>query len=77
MKMDIVDFAYQVIDMQKRITHLEIENQRLKLVEDAYQDLLDSSLKDHQVMMGNILKLCLTPGVVKACQENATFGVEE
>lgn len=75
--MNIVDFAYQVIEMQERITQLEIENEQLSWFKEEYHNLLDSSMQHNQVMMGNILKLCLTPGVIEACQENAKFGVEE
>jgi len=30
-------------------------------------------MQHNQAMMGNIFKLCLTPGVIEACQEHATF----
>ena len=71
--MNIVDFAYQVIEMQDRITELEIQNEKLNWYKEEYHNLLESSTQHNQAMMGNILKLCMTPGVVKACQENATF----
>jgi hypothetical protein len=76
MKLDIVDFAYQVIEMQNRITDLEIENSRLRRFEHDYNELLNESLAHSHAMMGNTLKLFLTPGVIEACQENKTFGVE-
>lgn len=74
MKLDIVDFAYQIIGMQNKIIALEIENERLRKFESDYNDLLDSSMKHNSVMMGNILNLCLTPGVIEACSKNKTFG---
>jgi hypothetical protein len=77
MKMDIVDFAYQVIEMNERIRDLEFENERLRRFENDYNELLNESLAHSQAMMGNTLKLFLTPGVIEACQENRTFGVEE
>lgn len=77
MKMDIVDFAYQVIEMNERIRDLEFENNRLRRFEHDYNELLNESLAHNQVMMGNTLKLFLTPGVIEACQENKTFGVQE
>jgi hypothetical protein len=77
MKMDIVDFAYQVIEMDKRIRDLEFENERLRQFEHDYNELLNDSLAHSHAMMGNTLKLFLTPGVIEACQENRTFGVEE
>jgi hypothetical protein len=76
MKLDIVDFAYQVIEMQNRIVDLEIENERLRKYEFDYNELLNDSLAHSQVMIGNTLKLFLTPGVIEACQENRTFGVK-
>ena len=76
MKLDIVDFAYQVIEMQNRIVDLEIENSRLRKYESDYHDLIDSSNRHNQAMMSNILNLCMTPGVIEACEKNKTFGVE-
>ena len=77
MKMDIVDFAYQVIEMNERIRDLEVENERLRRFEHDYNELLNESLAHSHAMIGNTLKLFLTPGVIEACQENSTFGVEE
>lgn len=77
MKMDIVDFAYQVIEMNDRIRDLERENEHLRWFKEEYHSLLNESEKHHRVMMSNIFQLCITPGVIEACQENKTFGVEE
>jgi hypothetical protein len=73
MKLDIVDFAYQVIEMNERIRDLEVENERLRRFEHDYNELLNDSLAHSHVMIGNTLKLFLTPGVIEACQENRTF----
>lgn len=75
--MHVVDFAYQVIEMQDRITELEIENERLRRFEHDYNELLNDSLAHSHTMMGNTLKLFLTPGVVEACQANNTFKTEQ
>jgi hypothetical protein len=40
-------------------------------IEEEYNNLLDSNIQHSQVMMGNLLTLCLTPGVVDACQAAA------
>ena len=77
MKMDIVNFAYQVIEMNRRISDLEFENNRLRRFEHDYNELLNELLAHNHAMIGNTLKLFLTPGVIEACQENSTFGVEE
>jgi hypothetical protein len=76
MKMDIVDFAYQVIEMNQRISDLEFENNRLRRFEHDYNELLNESLAHSQAMIGNTLKLFLTPGVIEACQENRTFDID-
>lgn len=76
MKMNVVDFAYQIIEMDRKIIDLEIENNRLRGYEEKYYQLLDQSLSHNKAMMGNILKICTTPGVVSALQENETLGVE-
>jgi hypothetical protein len=77
MKMDIVDFAYQVIEMNEKIRELEFENERLRQYERDYHKLLNSSLSHNQEMIGNTLRLFMTPGVIEACQKNRTFGVEQ
>lgn len=75
--MDVVDFAYQVIEMHERIRDLEFENERLRRFEHDYNELLNDSLAHSQAMIGNTLKLFLTPGVVEACQANKTFEDEQ
>jgi hypothetical protein len=75
--MDVVDFAYQVIEMNERIRDLEVENERLRRFEHDYNELLNDSLAHSHVMMGNTLRLFLTPGVVEACQANKTFEAEQ
>jgi hypothetical protein len=74
MKLDIVGFAYQILEMQDKIIDLEIENNRLRKYEADYNELLNSSLNHNAAMMGNIFNLCMTPGVVEACENNKTFG---
>lgn len=71
--MNVVDFAYQVIEMHNKITDLEIENERLRQYKKDYNDLLNNSLAHSQETMGNTLKLFLTPGVVEACRKNNTI----
>jgi hypothetical protein len=74
--MDVVDFAYQIIDMQRRIEHLEAENENLRHYRKEYMDLLDRDIKHGKEMMGGLLDLCMTPGVMEACakaNEGKTF----
>jgi hypothetical protein len=77
MKTDIVDFAYQIIDMNRKIEQLEHENEELRDYKEKYMDLLDSSMSHNASMMGNILNLCMTPGVIDACRANNTFTQSE
>lgn len=66
MKMNIVDFAWQVIEMQRKIDDQEHEITRLMQIEEDFNELLASSTEHSRVMMGNVLTLCMTPGVVDA-----------
>lgn len=67
--MKIVDFAYQVIEMNEKIRELEFENERLRQYEHDYYELLNSSLSHNQEMIVNTLRLAMTPRVVESCQE--------
>ena len=68
--MKVVDFAWQVIDMQRTIDEQDREITRLMQYEKKYHDLLDSSIESNLTMMGNVLELCMTPGVIEACKAN-------
>jgi hypothetical protein len=69
--MNVIDFAWQVIEMRRTIEEQERQITRLMRIEEEYNNLLDSNIQHSQVMMGNLLTLCLTPGVVDACQAAA------
>ena len=69
--MNVVDFAWQVIEMQRTIDAQERQITRLMQIEDDYNALLESSAGHGRVMSGHVLKLCMTPGVVEACQAAA------
>jgi hypothetical protein len=71
MKLNIVDFAHQVIEMQDRIIDLQIENSRLRQYESDYHELLQSSLHHNENMMMNMLDVCLTPGVLDAMSKRS------
>ena len=73
MSTKLVDFAYDIIEMQERITRLEMENEQLRWFKEEFHKLLKSSEQHNATMMGNLLQLCITPGVVEACQKNNTF----
>jgi hypothetical protein len=54
MKIDVVDFAYQVINMQNELYELSMEVERLKEIELKYKLLLQESY-DHSTQMTNNL----------------------
>jgi hypothetical protein len=68
--MDIVDFAYQIIKMDRRIEQLELENADLRKYKEKYTNLLDCSIQHNNTMMGNLLDVCLMPGVIEAIGNN-------
>lgn len=68
---NVVDFAYQVIHMDRKLQHLEDENERLRAVEVEYHKLLDSSIAHGRTMIGNTIKMLLVPGVADAFTKNA------
>lgn len=63
--------ACDILDMQSLINSLQRENARLAEYEKKYNDLLDSSIKHGQKMMGGIIEICMTPGVADAISKNA------
>lgn len=73
--MHVVKFAYQVIEMQNRIDALEHENSRLLKIEQQYKELLDSSVKHGEQMMGGWLKLLMSDRVkIDSRPEGIPFG---
>lgn len=73
----VVDFAWQIVNMDREIRNLKAEVERLSEYEQKYNDLLDSSLKHNQTMAGNMLKTLLTPGVVDNLVAGGTFKEED
>lgn len=71
--MNVLGFAYQVIEMQERINQLEREKTDLLWFKQEYHNLMDSSIKHNRTMMENIIKICVTPGVIEACKQERTF----
>lgn len=65
-RMNVVDFASDILDMQETIYRLQDEVKHLRHFKDAYYELLNSSLDHNQKMMRNVLDMALTPGVVQA-----------
>lgn len=69
--MNIVNLAWQIIEMHRTILEQEREIARLERIEKDYNELLDSSLKHGSAIMGNVLKMRMTPGVIEACEAAA------
>ncbi len=75
--MNVVDLARQILSMDERILELEIENARLREVEQRYNQLLDSSLETSRQSAANWLKVLSTPGVIAAIQGEKSVGQTE
>ena len=63
--MNVVNFAYEILEMQARIQELEIENAKLREYRNKYDDLLSSSVAHNETMMFNILKVAMTPDIIQ------------
>jgi hypothetical protein len=69
--MSVVSFAKEILKMESRIIDLEIENDRLREYEFKYHNMLNETLAHNESMVGNLLALVATPGVVDACKKAA------
>lgn len=65
-----VQLARDVLEMQRTIDLQEREITRLQRIEEQYHELLDSSLAHSQKMVGGLLALTATPGVMEALEAN-------
>lgn len=65
-----VDFAYDVLDMQRKIELQEKEIARLSKIEKSFNDLVESSTKHSEAMHRNMMEMLLTPGVVGEIAKN-------
>lgn len=61
-KINIVDLAYDIIDMHKRLIEQERQIERLKEYENKYNQLLNDSIKQSNHMIGNYLTMLLSKG---------------
>ena len=57
--MDVVEFAYQIIDMQRTIEKQADEIERLRDYEQRYHRLLNKSISDGEVMIRQLTELVL------------------
>jgi hypothetical protein len=70
---DIIDIAYQILEMNDIIQNQKKEIENLKHYQKLYNELLDSSRKHAEEMMGNTFKMLLVPNVIPALKENNPF----
>jgi hypothetical protein len=47
----VAQFANEILDMRERIENLEMENHRLRRVEEEYHELLNSTLQHNEKMV--------------------------
>ena len=66
--MNVAEFASEILSMDDELHRLRAEVTRLKQVERDYIELLNSDIKHGEQMMGNVLQLVMTPGVMDACR---------
>ena len=65
-----VDFAYDVLDMQRKIKLQEEEIYRLSKIEKRYNDLTESSTKHSEALHKNMMDMLIIPGVVGKIAKN-------
>lgn len=70
-KMNVVDFAYQIIEMDKEIRSLRSEVIHLTQYKEDYFKLLQESVRHGEEMLGGILQIAMTPGVLEATAKAA------
>jgi hypothetical protein len=62
----VVDFAYEIVAMHNRLQRLEAENKDLLKYRKLYIEELDRGIKHSGEMIGGLLKIATTPGVMEA-----------
>lgn len=61
-QINIVDLAYDIIDMHRRLIEQERQIEHLKSYESKYNQLLNDSIKQSNNMIGNCLTMLLSKG---------------
>ena len=70
----VVKMAREVLAMHDRICELEHENYQLRRAVAQHDEFLQETHDHNMRMMGNVMKLVMVPGVVEACNANASEG---
>lgn len=67
---DVVDMAYQVIEMDRELQRLRSDKVELIELRKKYMELLNGSIAHGEHMIGGLLKIALTPGVMDAIEQH-------
>jgi hypothetical protein len=59
MEVDVVDFAYRIIDLHRENLRLAAEVERLKGIGKDYREMGDSRRRHNMVMIGHVLEAAL------------------
>ena len=62
----LVDLAQEILAMDEENCRLRMEVEELTKYRNLYQEELDRGLAHSQYMVGGLLKMAMTPGVVDA-----------
>jgi hypothetical protein len=62
-----VDMAYEVVNMDRELQRLRAQVADLEEYKQRYHELLSESIDHGRHMIGGLLDLALTPGVLDAC----------
>lgn len=66
----IVEIAYEIIDMHNLIKAQSREITRLQAIEQEYNTFVEASVKHNSGMMQNMMKVLLTEGVGEQFMKN-------
>lgn len=66
LRKDVVEMARHIIDMDMEIEELRDEVERLREYEQKYHDEIRRSIEHGQKMIGGLLTIAATPGVLDA-----------
>lgn len=67
---NVVEFAWQIVNMDRTLQAQKAKIAELEQYRKDYFELLNSSMKHNDAMMGNLLKVIMTDGVSREFMEN-------
>lgn len=74
---DVVDFAHQIIDMHRLIQRQANELEEAREYQKKYFALIQSDIEHGRHMIGGILQIAMTPGVMDAIDKHNKEKVTE